>query len=306
MYQVHDLNDMMVFLAVVEAGSFTLAAERLGIPKANVSRKTSRLESQLNICLIERSTRSQNLTEAGRHYLYRCKRIQSEIEMAESEISELLSSPKGALRVGASVAIGQQVLKPELSAFLSQYSDIEMQLSLLNRRVDLIEEGYDVVIRVGKLDDSQLIGKYLGTVKRKIYLNSAWFNELTKNNKSLTKPENLAGIPWLAMEATLQQHQLQLVNGKKRANVAITPKLVVQDFSILYQMAVDGLGFAAIPEYMCRQAVKENRLVEILPGWGLEDVDIYALYPAHKSQVPKLKVFLDFIQKLFAERLNKR
>lgn len=143
----HDLNDMMVFLAVVETGSFTLAADRLAIPKANVSRKVSRLEQKLNVTLLERSTRSQHLTEAGSRYLMHCKRIHEEIELATASVSEILHSLKGTLKIGASVASGQQILRPALAQFMHLYPELQVQLNLVNRRVDFIAEGFDVVIR---------------------------------------------------------------------------------------------------------------------------------------------------------------
>ena len=172
-----DLNDMMVFLAVVETGSFTLAADRLDIPKANVSRKVSRLEQRLGVTLLERSTRSQHLTEAGSRYLAHCKRIHEEMELATSAVSELLNEYKGDIKLGASVTIGQQILKPSLPAFLQSYPELNLELNLLNERVDLIEEGYDVLIRVGALNDSRLIAKRLGTSTLQLYASPDYLNK---------------------------------------------------------------------------------------------------------------------------------
>ena len=179
----HDLNDMMVFLAVVETGSFTLAADRLAIPKANVSRKVSRLEQQLSVTLLERSTRSQHLTEAGKRYLLHCKRVHEELDLATASVSELLHTYKGELKIGASIATGQIILKSALAKFMKQYPELNVQLNLVNRRVDFIEEGFDVVIRIGQLHDSTLIAKKLGTITRSLFASPTY---LAQNGKPET------------------------------------------------------------------------------------------------------------------------
>lgn len=300
----HDLNDMMVFLAVVETGSFTLAADRLGMPKANVSRKVSRLERNLAVTLLERSTRSQHLTEAGRRYLAHCKRIHEELDLATASVCELFHSYTGDLKIGASVATGQHVLKPALSKFMHQYPDLKVQLNLVNRRVDFIEEGFDVVIRIGQLKDSMLIAKKLGTINRKIFSSPSYLTregnpeeveQLIEHQLLIMNPLNISGNNDL---------KLNLLSAKKEEfTVDCQPRLLVDDFSMLKQAIVDGLGIAALPDYMCRQEVTSGQLVNILPDWGMEKVDIYALYPKHRAKIPKVKAFIDFVSDLYAEVL---
>ncbi|NRB39997.1 MAG: LysR family transcriptional regulator [Pseudomonadales bacterium] len=291
---------MMVFLAVVETGSFTQAAERLGIPKANVSRKVSRLEQQLGVTLLERSTRQQHLTEAGRRYLSHCKSIQSEVDQAEAAVSELLHSLSGPLRIGASVTIGQQIIKPALSQFMSDYGDIQLQLNLVNRRVDLIEEGFDVLIRVGQLEDSRLIAKRLGTAKRRIYVSPAYL----KDHGEILDVDALCDCIFLLMGNIHSDGKFQLQSGSERRDLNIRPHLLVDDFSILYQTVLDGVGVAILPDYMCHDAIQSGALINILPEWGLPDVDIYALYPQHRANIPKVAAFLDFIANVFSRRLQ--
>jgi len=299
----HDLNDMMVFLAVVETGSFTLAADRLGIPKANVSRKVSRLEQNLSVTLLERSTRSQHLTEAGRRYLYHCKRIHEEMDLATAGVCELFHSYSGELKIGASVATGQQILKPALATFMHQYPELKVQLNLVNRRVDFIEEGFDVVIRIGKLKDSMLIAKKLGTVTRKLFASPAY---IAKQGK----PSEVAQI---------SNHQLLVMNAMNNASklnlsskqgdlylVDCQPRLSVDDFVLLKQAIIDGLGIAVLPEYMARDDLAAGELVNILPDWGMEQVEVYALYPKHRAKIPKVKAFLDFVSKLYQEVLSNK
>lgn len=297
----NDLNDMMVFLAVVETGSFTLAADRLSIPKANVSRKVSRLEQQLNITLLERSTRSQHLTEAGKRYLVHCKRVHEELDLAKASVSELLHSYKGELKVGASISTGQQILRPALATFMHQYPELNVQLNLVNRRVDFIEEGFDVVIRVGRLEDSMLMAKNLGTATRSLFASPAY---LAKHGKPQTVAELLTH-QLLVMNPTNNDPTLNLVSTAGEAfNVNCKPRLLVDDFAILKQSLVDGLGIAVLPDYMSREEVASGQLVRVLPDWGMESVDVYALYPRHRAKIPKVRAFLDFAIKIYGDALK--
>lgn len=297
----HDLNDMMVFLAVVETGSFTRAADRLGIPKANVSRKVSRLENQLDITLLERSTRTQHLTEAGKKYLEHCKKIHEEMDLATASILEIQQSFKGSLKIGASVSTGQKILKPALAKFMHQYPDLKVQLNLINKRVDFIEEGYDVLIRIGHLDDSMLVAKKLGTVSRKLYASPAY---IAKNGL----PQNAEGLithQILIMNPINNEIKLPLVSDQGETyTLQCKPRLLVDDFSLLKQSIIDGLGIAVLPEYMGKEELRHGQLVNILPQWGLESVDVFALYPRNRAKIPKIKALLDFISELYREALS--
>lgn len=294
-----DVNDMMIFLAVVETGSFTIAAEQLGIPKANVSRKVSRLEAQLGATLLERSTRSQHLTEVGKRYLTHCKRIHEELDLAEVAVSEIMHSYKGTLKIGASVAAGQQILKPVIASFLQQYPKINIQLNLTNQRVDLIQEGFDMLIRIGKLDDSRLIAKRLGSAQRKLFTSPAYI----KKHRTPKNIDDLCHCDILMMSMHNYENKLELTSGKKQKTIHINPRLLVNDFSIVKQAVIDGEGIAVLPEYMCLEEINNGELVNILPEWGMPPVDLYALYPQHRVKIPKVKAFLDFTVKAFAKKL---
>lgn len=297
----HDLNDMMVFLSVVETGSFTFAANKLGIPKANISRKVSRLEKKLSITLLERSTRSQHLTEAGKRYLVHCKRIHEELTLATTTVSELLHSYKGDLKIGASVSTGQLILKPALAQFMHLYPEINVQLNLVNRRVDFIEEGFDLVIRIGRLADSTLIAKKLGTTTRKLFASPAY---LAKHGKP-TSVTQLIEHQLLIMNPINNDLRLSLLSMQGESfTINCKPRLLVDDFAILKQSLIDGLGIAVLPEYMSHEAVSTGILVNVLPDWGMEAVDIYALYPRNRAKIPKVKAFLDFVVELYDKALK--
>lgn len=290
---------MMLFIAVIDAGSFTLAAERLNMPKANLSRKISRLEQQLGVTLLERTTRTQHITEAGNHYLAHCRRISQEIDLAEISIIQSLTEVKGQLRIGVSVGMGHEIIKPVLGQFLRQHSAINLQLSLLNSHVDLIEEGYDLVIRIGELSDSRLVAKRFGKVGRKIFTSP----EYMKHYGEIKLIEQLSHADFLLMSSIQGSGRIFLTSKEKQHELKVKPRVLVDDFLILKQMVIEGLGVAIIPEYMCEHEVAEGKLVQVLPNWGMPDVDVYALYPKHRLNLPKVKAFVDFIQAVFKQRL---
>ena len=294
-----DLNDMLLLIAVIDAGSFTLAAERLNIPKANLSRKISRLEQRLGVVLLERTTRSQNITEAGKQYLSYCRVIQQQAELAEASIAQILNKVEGPLKVGASVGFGHAVFKPVLAEFMHQYPEVSLQLDLLNRRVDLIEEGFDMVIRIGTLDDSRLIAKRLGSIQRKVYCSPAHLAQLGEINEV----SQLSQVDFLLM-SSVQNGKLLLRTDQEEYEFAPKGKMRVDDFLILKQMAIDGVGVAVIPDYMCQQELANGQLVQLLPEWGMESVDAYALYPKHRLSIPKVKAFIAFIQQVFTEKIG--
>ena len=299
MIKTKDLNDMMLFIAVIDAGSFTLAAERLNIPKANLSRKISRLEQQLGVTLLERTTRSQHITDAGSQYLVHCRRISQEIELAETSISQHLNEVQGPLRIGVSVSMGHDIIKPVLGQFMRQYPAVNLQLNLLNSRVDLIDEGYDLVIRIGELEDSRLIAKRLGKVTRKIYTSSNYM----KRYGEIKSIQQLSQANFLLMSSIQNNDRLLLTSKEKQHEFRVLPGMLVDDFLILKQMTIEGLGVAIIPSYMCETELANGKLIQVLPNWNMPEVNVYALYPKHRLSVPKVKVFLDFIQEVFKQRL---
>jgi DNA-binding transcriptional LysR family regulator len=229
MIKAKDLNDMMLFIAVIDAGSFTLAAERMNIPKANLSRKISRLEQQLGVTLLERTTRSQHIIDAGSQFLVHCRRVSQEIELTEASISQLLTEVQGQLRIGVSVGMGHEIIKPVLAKFMRQHPAVNLQLILLNSRVDLIDEGYDLVIRIGELEDSRLVARRLGKVARKIYTSPNYIRQYG-DIKSI---EQLSQANFLLMSSIQNNERLLLTSKEKQHEFRVLPRMFVDDFLIL-------------------------------------------------------------------------
>ncbi|MFY8351320.1 LysR family transcriptional regulator [Pseudoalteromonas sp. SSM20] len=296
---MQDLNDMMVFLAVVETGSFTLAAERLSMPKANVSRKVTKLENTLGVTLLERTTRTQRLTEAGRAYIAHCKRIYDEAELAKGVADKARNSISGPIKLGCSVSIGQEILKPNIAGFLAKFPDVELQLNLTNQRVDMVEGGFDMLIRIGKLSDSSLIGKKLGCATRSLYTSPKYLASLNVEPNL----ENLHRLNWLVMSSSVSAQGITLFNANKEKHASFKAKLIVDDFSVIKQATIDGLGITVMPNYMCQKELESGKLVKVLPDWQLEPSMMYALYAKNRVNLPKINALLTFLQTVFENKL---
>ncbi len=287
-----NLNDLLVFAEVVERGGFTAAGDALAMPKSNVSRTVSRLESALGVQLLERTTRKQTLTEIGQMYYEHCLRIKEELASASASIETLSETPKGRLRVCASITVGQSLICQHLADFARSYPDVKVDLRLTNHRVDLIDEGFDVVIRVGKLPDSNLIGKYLCSQELHLYAAPSYIEE---SDASLSVPEDLTKHRCLLMNAMSEHPQWQLQNSKEIKVIDFDPAFSCDNFYVLQQLAIDGLGIAVLPDYMCKKALEDGRLIRVLDSWIGNRVDFHALVRSIGGVTPKIRVFLDFI-----------
>jgi len=298
---MHNINAMVIFAKVVQAGGFTAAANALGLPKSNISRHVSRLENELNVRLLERSTRRIRLTEIGEIYYRHCQRVIEEVEQAELSVNQMLEGPRGVLRVSASVTSGQQLLSPILSGFLLKYPDVQLQLELSNRRIDLIEEGFDLAIRIGPLADSRLVSRYLG--KSRLYLYAS--KKYTERMGEPVVPHELTDHQLLLMDEMGLDDTLLLLGPRGEEKLIVKPYCTVNDFHTLHQLTSDGVGITVLPHYMCNEDIKKRGLLRVLPDWEVPPVDFHALYPSHRGATPKLRTFLDFIVEKLSRRLNK-
>jgi LysR family transcriptional regulator AphB len=292
-----DLNDMVVFAKVAELKGISPAARALGVPKSKVSRRMASLETALGVRLLERTTRAVHLTELGQIYYQHCKRVSEEAQSAVESVNRLLDVPRGHLRISTSVAIGQYFIGPHLSDFIRAYPEIEVDISLTNRRVDIIAEGYDLAIRVGELQDSTLVSKRLATRCAKLYAAPDYLDEMA----SLRRLEDLHKHRTLTMSErdTADQWLLQHRDGHQQS-VALAPVLRLNDMAMLLKVAETGGGVALLPSYLAQQSVDAGILREVLPSWQSPDFNFYALYPSHQGLTRKVRAWIDF----FADKLS--
>jgi len=288
---MQNLNDMIVFAEVVECGSFTSAADKMDLPKSNISRKVARLEQALGVLLLQRTTRKLSLTEIGQIYFHHCQRIKEEIAEAEYNIARSLARPSGKLRLTASIGVGQHLLTPLLPAFKKRCPDVTVELELSNRRIDLLEEQFDAAIRVGELDDSTMVAKKLCTTKLTLWASPA----LLKQSKPAT-PEELADYPLLTMTNTRYERSWQLVSDATKYALQVEPAASSNDFSTLLTLACAGTGIAPLPDYIAAPAAADGKLVAIMPSWHIHQTDISLIFPSRRGVTPKLRALIEYLE----------
>ncbi|MFZ5532290.1 MAG: LysR family transcriptional regulator [Pseudomonadota bacterium] len=296
---MRDLNDMALFALLVEAGSFTAAAGRAGLPKSTVSRRLARLEERLGVRLIERSTRRLRVTEAGEVYRAHCQRILEEADRAEQTVQDLIDAPRGPLRLTASVAVGQCLLAPLLGPFLARYPDVDVHLELTNRRVDLLAEAFDLALRIGPLEDTRLVARNLSDTRLRLCASPAYLDRAGVPET----PADLARHTTLAMrDAALRADRWTLVGPDGVARLSLRPRVAVNDFLVLHQLALAGQGIACLPDFVGREDLAAGRLMAVLPAWTGVDKPLSALYPSARGVTPKLRVLLEYLAATLPQR----
>ncbi|KLN62262.1 hypothetical protein WH96_01695 [Kiloniella spongiae] len=287
-----NLNEMAVFASVVEHESFTAAAKALGISKSAVSKQVSRLEDRLGIRLLNRTTRRLSLTEAGRLFSEKCQAVIDVAEQAEYTVSRLSSTPRGLLKVNAPMSFGIKCMAPMLADFRVQYPEIEIDLILNDQMVDLVEEGFDVGVRIGRLMDSRLIAKKISDCGMSVIAAPSYF----KKGHASVIPAELSGYNFLHYSNLNRISGLKLSGKHGAVAVPLTSDLSANNGDFILSAVQEGIGFACMPNFICHDAIKERRVVKILPDWEVDtDNAIYVVYPVNRNLPPKARVFIDFI-----------
>lgn len=290
---MHDLNDMVIFSKVAELQGISPAARAMRIPKSKVSRRMVALEDELGVRLLERSTRAVHLTEVGKIYFQHCKRIVEEANSARESVQHMLDAPRGHLRISTSVTIGQYLLAPHLGEFMAEYPEIEIDVNLNNRRVDVIAEGFDLVVRVGDLQDSTLVSKRLGSDHLKLFASP----EYLKKNGTPKQLSDLDEHKLLVMSDSARPGQWTLTGpGNQQETVSANPYATTNDLAMIRQIAIDDSGITLLPGFLSAAPEKSGKLRRILPDWRTTTIYYHALYPSHRGVTLKLRAWLDFFQ----------
>lgn len=295
-----DLNDMAIFSKVVDQGGFSAAGRALGLPKSNISRRVATLEERLGVRLLERTTRKVQITEVGEVFYRHCKRIEEEAEHASVSVSQMLESPRGLLRIGATVTTGQHLLSPLMAEFVARYPEVQLDIVLSNRRIDILEEGFDILIRIGKLKDSSLISKRLGESRFFLYASPAYLDA----QGVPADPSDLIDHDCLTMSDRPSPTKWRLVGRDLTRTIGIRPRISINDFPSLCRIVADGAGITVLPSYLCTELEQQGRLVRVLSDWSSPAVEFHALYPSHRGATPKVRVFLDFLGEKISHRLR--
>lgn len=283
-----DLNELLFFVRVVEAGSFARAARALGTSNSTLSRKIADLESRLGVRLLQRTTRTLSLTNAGRIYYENAARIVIDIEEAERAVIELQAAPRGLLRITAPV--GLNFLGRMVSTFLQRYPKIELSMTCTDRVVDLVDEGFDLAIRAGNLPDSSLVAKLLAH-ERWLLLASPAYLEKQGTPKEPSDLEDHACIVFSGGRSG--QASWRLERGDVSYHARPEAKLMANDIDIVKEAALDGLGVAMLPASRVVEDIRLGRLSRVLTDWQAPKAPISIVYPSSLHLAPKVRAFVD-------------
>ena len=279
------LGGMRAFTRVVDEGSFTAAARALGLPKSTVSRHVAALEDHLGVRLLHRTTRTLRPTEAGQGFYQRACQILGDVDDAEIEVTQLQASPRGRLKITAGVSFGANFLGDIVADFCRTYPAIEVEISLTDRFVDLITEGYDVAIRAGRLDDSSLIARRLGSASTVICASPAYLAAHgTPRSVDDLKDHN-------CVRYGLSRHGSAWP--LKSGSIAVSGMLTIDNGELMRALAVEGLGLAMMPVFICGRELDSGELVSVLDDEILDGGGVYAVYPDSRNLSAKVRAFVD-------------
>lgn len=284
---MHGLDDVAVFVKVVQAGSFTQAAKLLSMPNTTVSAKVAALEKRLGVTLIQRTTRKLNVTQAGEAYFRRCVQALDEIRIAETEVTSSQAEPQGILRITSAVDVGQTLLPAMVRAYLKEFPKMEVDLLVTNRVVDLVAEGVDLGIRAGELDDSSMIAKKLVSGHICFWATPGYL----KKNGAPTHPKELARHEMVCF-SPIDFSKTSLTNGKDKFVISPKGRVSVDDLAVVKSFVLQGERIGLLPFFVCEEESKKGKLVPILPQWVLESDSFSIVYPAQRFVSPKVQAFI--------------
>ncbi|MBX3492911.1 MAG: LysR family transcriptional regulator, partial [Parvibaculum sp.] len=285
-----------VFARVVELGGFTAAADALGLSKSVVSRQVSALEDELGVRLLNRTTRRVAVTEAGAVVFERAQRIVAEAEEAAVEANCIEGQVRGRLRINAPMSFGILELGPALPALVARYPDLDVDLVLNDRRVDLIEEGFDVSLRISALEDSSLIARQLAPVERYVVGAPAYFEKYGHPDR----PADLATHRFLLYTLLSRPEQMSFAGpGGAREDVAVKGHLFCNNADAMLPLLRAGAGLCLSPDFVCHEELRTGRLVRALEGWSMPPLRLHVIYPHTRHLSAKVRAFVDFAAEHF-------
>jgi DNA-binding transcriptional LysR family regulator len=292
------LDGLKTVIAVVETSSFTAASERLGMSKALVSKYVGEVENKLDIRLFNRTTRRLALTEAGRRYYEQAVTLLEQYSALVDNVTDEQTKPRGLLRISAPVTFGEMQLSPLLPKFLALYPDLKIELILTNNAIDMLEEGIDVRLLIGGVDDSSMVARHLKTFPLVLSASPEYIrkNGLPKTPQQVTEhcciiDSNFRiGKQWPIISPQGNAHNIEV----KSSISANSPQAVME-------IAIADGGIAMCPSFIVEDAIKDGRLITILPGYTTLEFGLFAIYPHRKYVAKKVRCFIDFALEQFSK-----
>lgn len=296
---MQDLNDFWYFVQVVDHRGFSPASRAVGIPKSRLSRRIQLLEERLETRLIQRSTRSFTVTEAGQIFYRHCKAMMIEAEAAQEAIDSLRAEPRGVVRLTCPIALLHVHVGAMLAQFMARYPQVTVQLEETNRQVDVVNESVDLAIRVrpGPLDDSELVMRKLADRGMCLVASPA----LVARFGLPSSPADLAPWPSLALSRVQQTYRWILFGPQdQEAILHHKPRFITTDMIALRSAAMAGVGIVQLPMMMLKEQFADGSLVHLLPQWRTRREIIHAVYPSRRGQLPAVRALIDFLVESYA------
>lgn len=291
------LAAIQAFVSAVEAGSFVRAAERLGTSTSTLSRQVAELEAGLGARLLNRTTRKLSLTEGGQAFYERAVQVLTDLQEAEAVVSATSAAPRGLLRLTCSHAMGVQRVAPAIASFVARYPEVRFEVSVSDRIVDLVEEGFDLAIRIGQVGSDQLVARRLGTMRLLACASPAYL----KVRGTPRVPADLATHAVMTYAYSPNPRLWRLVDRSGRQEeVRVSGPLHSNSGDLAVAAAVAGLGIVFEPDFIVAPALAAGLLVRILPEHESAPLDIWAVYPSRRHLSAKVRLFVDHFAKQFA------
>ena len=295
---MRSLDEIEAFTAVIDHGGFTQAARALGVGKSAISKQVARLEDRLGARLLNRTTRKISTTEVGRAFYKRCSRIVADLDDAERAVLDLQAEPKGLLRVNAPMSFGAMYLAEAVAGFMSDHPDLAIDLDLSDRLVDVVEEGYDLAIRITRLPDSSMIARKLAPFERVICASPAYWEK----HGQPSNPEDLADHNCLQYAYLSTGNEWSFPKGDDIRTVRVDGNLSANNGEALRAAAIAGHGVLNSPLFIVADALRDGRLESVLDDYAYTGAAIYAIYPHNRHLSAKIRLFVDFLAARFGAK----
>lgn len=288
-------QEMQAFVSVVNEGSFVKAADTLHLSKTAVSRLVSDLESRLGTRLLQRTTRRLSLTQEGEVFLERCKALLDDLEEAEAALNAHTGEVTGQLRVNVPVTFGLMHLAPLWPRFMELHPKVTLEVSLADRLVDLVEEGYDSAVRIARLQSSSLVGRQIATTRMVLCASP----EYLRRHGTPAHPSEIVDHPVMAYTLLAMGDQWEFDGPDGSASVKVRPRMRSNSGDTCCAAALGHLGIVLQPSFLVGEHLLSGRLIEVLPQYRSVELGVYALYPSRKHLTPKVRALTDFLVDAF-------
>jgi DNA-binding transcriptional LysR family regulator len=291
---------LAVYVEVAERGSFVQAARRLKRSPAAVTRAIAELEARLGVRLLNRTTRAVTLTEAGQGLLAGARRVLADLDEIERATAGQGSAPRGELAVTAPIVFGRRHVTPIVAAFLKRYADVNVRLLLLDRPIDLLEEGIDIAVRIGVLPDSSAVATQVGTVRRVVVAAPSYL----ARHATVSAPGDLSRHRIISFSGIGGAERWRFIGDGGDVVVRVLPRLTVSTAEAALDVALSGFGITRVLSYQAAEALAAGTLVQLLAANETQDLPVHLLYPAGRHPAPKLRAFIDFAAPRLRRRLD--